>query len=149
MIHPALFEQVNTELVRLKLLEGDVRIGSMHFDETDGHLESVFLESGLHALANFYGVETTPCGAMSQCRIGDVTYCQPLTDTDASDTKKWTEDMAIVYAHNEMNQILLFDSAGEAADWLRKATKLSESEIQAAIKRPVYTGGSYSTVADI
>ena len=91
MIHPALFEQVNTELVRLKLLEDDVRIGSIHFDETDGHLESVFLESGLHALANFYGVETTPCGAMSQCRIGDVTYCQPLTDTDASDTKKWTD----------------------------------------------------------
>ena len=72
MIHPALFEQVNTELVRLKLLENDVRIGSIHFDETDGHLESVFLESGLHALANFYGVETTPYGVTNQCRIGDV-----------------------------------------------------------------------------
>ncbi|MBQ6205462.1 MAG: hypothetical protein IJK52_00105 [Oscillospiraceae bacterium] len=73
MIHPELFEQVNTELVRLKLLEDDVRIGSIHFDETDGHLESVFLESGLHALANFYGVT-------NQCRIGDVIYCQRIPD---------------------------------------------------------------------
>ena len=80
MIHPELFEQVNTELVRLKLLEDDVRIGSIHFDETDGHLESVFLESGLHALANFYGVETTPYGVTNQCRIGDVIYCQRIPD---------------------------------------------------------------------
>ena len=81
MIHPVLFEQVNTELVRLKLLEDDdVRIRSIHFNETDGHLESVSLESGLHALANFYGVETTPYGVTNQCCIGDVLYCQRIPD---------------------------------------------------------------------
>lgn len=55
-----------------------------------------------------------------------------------------TGSLFIVYTKNRFSQILLFDSRDEAAEWLRKSTRLSEDEVQAEIKTPIDAGNKLS-----
>lgn len=52
--------------------------------------------------------------------------------------------MFIVYTGNRFNQILIFESYKGAADWLRKATRLTEAQIAQAIKTPLPTAEGWT-----
>lgn len=82
MVRPEVFAQVNEELVRVKSVE-DAQLYALYFNEESGNLENVHLDSGIHALAERYGVPVTvnpifPGRDMYECRIGDVLYSQSV-----------------------------------------------------------------------
>lgn len=76
----SVFAQVNTELVRIKSVEG-ARLYALYFSEESGNLENVHLDSGIHELAERHGAEVTvnrkfTAHDMYESRIGDVLYTQ-------------------------------------------------------------------------
>ena len=51
--------------------------------------------------------------------------------------------MYCVYTENRFNQVLIFPTWDEAADWCRKATSWTEAEIVGAIKTPRWNGANH------
>lgn len=54
----------------------------------------------------------------------------------------------IVYTGNRINQILIFPTWDDAANWCRECTRWTEIEIARAIKVPHWTGGNFISVTD-
>lgn len=82
MVKPEVFEQVNTELVRVKSVE-NARLYALYFNEESGDLENVHLSDGIHALAERYGASVAvnpmfPGRDMYECRVGDILYSQSV-----------------------------------------------------------------------
>lgn len=57
--------------------------------------------------------------------------------------------MFFVFTGNRFNQIRIFPTWSDAAEWLRSATRMNETEIAAAIKTPRFNGGNCLDVFDI
>ncbi len=53
-----------------------------------------------------------------------------------------------VFTGNRFNQVLLFDTWNEAAEWLRHSTRYTEEDIAKAIKTPHWNGDNHLTLFD-
>ena len=89
IMNAKVFEQVNTELVRMKSTE-EVRLFAIYFDDKSGNLAEIYLEAGIHALAKRCGavvtVESIAGVAAYQFCVGDVFYTQRIPKQNDNDT---------------------------------------------------------------
>lgn len=58
-------------------------------------------------------------------------------------------NMFVVFTGNRFNQILIFQSWEEAAEWLRSSTHYTEAEIARAIKTPSWDGRNFLSVFEV
>jgi len=57
--------------------------------------------------------------------------------------------MFCIFTGNRFNQVLIFPTYEAAADWCRKATRYTETEIVRAIKTPRWNGGNHLDLFDV
>ena len=59
------------------------------------------------------------------------------------------EKIYCIYTNNRFNQVLLFESYQAAYNWCKAATRWTETEIQANIKKPLKLGSEeYVSIFD-
>jgi hypothetical protein len=59
--------------------------------------------------------------------------------------------MYYIYTENRFNQVLIFNTYEEAFNWCKSATRWTDDEIKANIKkpRPVYNGATFFSISQI